>query len=381
MSKISQGGGDAKAVPRAEPDRQLGLLLLCFDTITAAAAARRPLDRQLKSVGDAVIDTVVLRVDSKRRASVHDPRRVVQGTLTALLTWGLFGAVTSGVQGLVIWGVLGALCGGAFAYYSEHLLAKSELAHIGRRLPAGSSALVVYVETGDPRRLLPATATMAPTAASVVGIGDDLSARVFGGATNPAEPPRSAGAAAPNPGGATALSMIMLRYPDVGTARQVASREAPPSTKHPGPVQVELVVWVDPDGRRHVADPSQGVRAWATSDTISWGGFGLVVGAIAGAVGGGGLHGLLDLGLATGIGWAVFGLGAGALYGLWAGRAVSARRLKGLGGLLVPGSSMLVAWADGSAAPDETARLATAGAERLVVRFNVVNGGAVLEVA
>jgi hypothetical protein len=47
MSNTSQGGGEAKAVPQAEPDRQLGVLLLCFDTITAAAAARRPLDRQL----------------------------------------------------------------------------------------------------------------------------------------------------------------------------------------------------------------------------------------------------------------------------------------------------------------------------------------------
>jgi hypothetical protein len=189
MSNTSQDGGEAKAVPQAQPDRQLGVLLLCFDATTAAAAVRRPLDRQLKAVGDAVVDTVVLRVDSKGRASVHDPRRVVQGTLTALLTWGVFGAVTSGVQGLVVWGVLGAICGGVFAYYSEHLLAKSELAHIGRRLPASSSGLVTYVETGDPRRLLEATAALAPTVASVVAIGDDLSARVFGGATNSVELP------------------------------------------------------------------------------------------------------------------------------------------------------------------------------------------------
>jgi hypothetical protein len=381
MSNTSQGGGEAKAVPQAEPDRQLGVLLLCFDTITAAAAARRPLDRQLKSVGDAVIDTVVLRVDSKSRASVHDPRRVVQGTLTALLTWGVFGAVTSGLQGLVIWGVLGAICGGGYAYYSEHLLAKSELAHIGRRLPAGSSALVTYAETRDPRRLLAATATLAPTAASAVAINDDLSARGFGGAANPVELPDGPGGAAAIPGGATALSMILLRYPGVGTARQVASREAATSTKHRDPVQVELVVWVDPDGRRHVADPSQGVRAWAVSDTISWGGFGLVVGAIAGAVGGGGLHGLVSQGLVTGIGWALFGLVAGALYGLWAGRGESARRLKGLGGLLVPGSSMVVAWTEGAATTDVTARLTATGAKRLVVRFDAVEGGAVLAAA
>jgi hypothetical protein len=130
-----------------------------------------------------------------------------------------------------------------------------------------------------------------------------------------------------------------------------------------------------------VADPSQGVKAWAKSDLISWGLFGVAVGALAGAFGGGGVHDFVDNAAVTGIGWAVFGLVAGALYGLWAGRAVSARRLKGLHGLLAPGSSMLVAWADGPVRQDSVATLNAPGSQRLILRFNTVEGGAVLEAA
>jgi hypothetical protein len=123
------------------------------------------------------------------------------------------------------------------------------------------------------------------------------------------------------------------------------------------------------------------VKAWAKSDLISWGLFGLVVGALAGAFGGGGVHSFVDDAVVTGIGWAVFGLVAGALYGLWAGRAVSARRLKGLSGLLPRGSSMLVAWTDGPLAPDTAEMLTPSGAHRLVLRFNPVQGGALLAAA
>ena len=83
----------------------------------------------------------------------------------------------------------------------------------------------------------------------------------------------------------------------------------------------------------------------------------------------------------TGIGWAVFGLLAGALYGLWAGRAVSARRLKGLSGLLIPGSSILLAWADGPVGQDTIDPLTASGSQRLILRFNAIEGGAVLEAA
>jgi hypothetical protein len=133
------------------------------------------------------------------------------------------------------------------------------------------------------------------------------------------------------------------------------------------------------NGRRHVIDPTRGTAAWARSDIISWGLFGVVVGAFAGAIGGGGLHGLVDGAVATGIGWAIFGLFAGALYGLWAGRSTSARRLKGVGPLLGDGTSALLAWIDGPGSPRGLDALERPEARRLVLSFNAVPGGAVLE--
>jgi outer membrane lipoprotein SlyB len=380
---VAQGPGDARTGTGARGDNQLGVLLACFSVTKAAGKARRSLDAQLKAQGDALLDTVVVRVSAKYKASVYDPRRVVQGTLTATLTWGLFGLVAGGLKGLAIWAILGAVCGGLWAYYTEHLLRKDELTRVGARLPASSSALVTFAETRDPRSLLKASAAHAPATASVAVIGDDLGARVFAGATDPIEVSRSSGGGVIPPGQAAPTSMIVLRYPGTGTAKQVAAKAAPASKKAAAasPVQVELVIWADPGGRRHVADPSQGVQAWAKADLISWGLFGVVVGALAGAFGGGGVHGFVSDAVVTGIGWAVFGLVAGALYGLWAGRAVSARRLKGLSGLLVPGTSMLVAWADGSVSADTIGTLTAPGSQRLILRFNTIEGGAVLEAA
>ena len=382
MSDVAQGPGDARTGTGAKRSGALGVLLGCFAGTKAAGKARRGLDAELKSQGDALLDTVVLQVNAKHKASVYDPRRVVQGTLTAALTWGLFGLVAGGLKSLAIWAIIGAVCGGLFAYYTEHLLRKDELARIGARLPASSSALLTFAEIRAPRSLLKAAAAHGPATASVAGIGEDLTARVFAAATDPIELPRGAEGAAIPPGQTAPLSMILIRYPDPATARQVASRVAPASKKAAGPVQVELVFWADPGGRRHVVDPgSQGVKGWAKADLVSWGWFGVVVGALAGAFGGGGVHGLVSDAVVTGIGWAVFGLAAGALYGLWAGRAVSASRLKGLSGLLVPGSSILLAWADGPVSPETIDTLTAPGSQRLILRFNAIEGGAVLEAA
>ena len=385
MSDVAQGPGDAGADTGAKGSGhgQLGVLLVCFGKLKAAAQARRPLEEKLRSGGAALLDIVVLQVNAKHKASVRDPRREVQGTLTAAFTWGVFGLVAGGLKSLAIWAILGAVCGGLWAYYTEHLLRKDELARIGARLPASSSALVTFAETRDPRSLLEATATHAPATASVAAIGDDLAARVFAGATDPIELPRSPAGGAIPPDQAAPTSMIMIRYPGTATAKQVASRITPKSKKAvaASPVQVELVIWADPGGRRHVADPSQGAAAWAKSDLVSWGLFGVVVGALAGAFGGGGVHSFVSDAVLTGVGWAVFGLVAGALYGLWAGRAVSARRLKGLSGLLVPGSSILLAWADGPVSQDTIGTLTAPGSRRLVLRFNPVPAGAVLEAA
>ena len=78
--------------------------------------------------------------------------------------------------------------------------------------------------------------------------------------------------------------------------------------------------------------------------------------------------------------WALFGLVAGALYGLWAGRAVSARRLKAVHPLLAPDTSMIVAWAEGAVTPETLAGWSAPGSQQLILRFNPVANGAVLEV-
>ena len=64
-----------------------------------------------------------------------------------------------------------------------------------------------------------------------------------------------------------------------------------------------------------------------------------------------GVLGAIESGLLIGVLWGIFGAFAGALYGMWAGRGVSARRLKGLGAFVPPDSSLALAWADGSAQP------------------------------
>lgn len=380
MSDVAQGSGDARASSRSKSGARVGVLLECFSGVKTAAKARHGLDEQLKSQGDALLDSVVLEVNAKHRASVHDPRRVVQGTLTALLTWGLFGLVAGGLASMVIWAVLGAVSGGLWAYYTEHLLRKDELVRVGARLPASSSVLFTVARTSNARGLLTAAGSHGPTTASAVAVDDQLGARAFVGATNPIEVPAHRDGATTISGEDAPTSMVLVRYPDAGAAKDVAAHATPPSKKTAGPVQVELVIRVDRNGRRHVADPSQGVKAWANSDIVSWGLFGVVVGAIAGALNGG-VTKAVDDAVLTGIGWGVFGLVAGALYGLWAGRAVSARRLRGLHGLLTPGSSLLVAWTDGPIRPDTLTTLSRPGSQRLVLHFNAVEGGAVLEAA
>ena len=118
----------------------------------------------------------------------------------------------------------------------------------------------------------------------------------------------------------------------------------------------------------------------AKSDAISWGLFGLVWGAIVGFAGNGGVLSSVESGLVTGILWSLFGVGAGALYGLWAGRGVSARRLKGLGAFVLPDTSLAVAWAQGPLSVETVERWAANGSQRLILRFNPVTHGAVLEV-
>jgi hypothetical protein len=358
----------------ASSRRPLGILLACFGDRKAAGKARHRLEEKLRSDGDVVLDTTELQVNAKHKASVHDLSRFWRGTAVVTLTWGLFGLAANGWKGLLIWAVIGAVCGAAFTYYSLHHVTKAELARIGTHMPANSSALLTFAETSDPRRLLAATAGHPTSAASAALVSPELDATVFAGASSPIEISHTSGSQVLAANQTALVSMILLRYPDVDTAKQTAARIA--KTKSAGAdAQLELVIKVDANGRRHVTDTKFGPKAWAKSDVVSWGLFGVVVGAIAGAFGGGIFKGAV----LTGIGWALFGLFAGALYGLWAGRGTTARRLKGIGPILAPGTSMLLAWAEGPVKRETIDSLAAANAKRLVLLFNPVEGGAVLE--
>jgi uncharacterized membrane protein len=373
----------ADALPATPPEdgsagTELCVLLACFAGPNQAAKIRRQLDKRIGQSGDAVLDQVVLKVNAKHKALIYDPRRTLAGSLTPALTWGIFGLLAGGLQGLAVWAVLGAICGGLYAYYTEHLLTKDELKRIGGRLPSNSSAIVAFVQGTNPRRILSATAAYQPATASAAAIGADLSARAYSGASNP--PGTSAAAPTAAADQATELSMLLVRFAGEHTARQaLANSGSARHQDHKAP-QVELVIETNENGRRRVINPTTGTAAFSKSDTISWGLFGLAWGAIVGFAGNGGILGSIESGLVTGILWALFGTVAGALYGMWAGRGVSARRLKALGRFVPPGTSLVVAWAEGSLSQETIQQWAAPGSQRLILHFNPVGPGAVLEV-
>ncbi|GAA1979409.1 hypothetical protein [Microbacterium pumilum] len=380
MSDGPQGLTDAGAGARAGSGGEIAILLECFNTKKGAGEARKGLDAGLKAKGGTLLDSVVLEVDAKRRAAVHDPRRVLLGTLTAALTWGLFGLIAGGWSGLAVWAVLGAICGGLWAYYTEHQLSKNELTRIGARLPANSSALATFAETRDAAALLAVAASHAPVTASVAAIGADLGAKVYVGGSSPIESSSSTGKGGLPLDQAALTSMVVFRYPDADTAKLIADDSASGKGSRP-PLDIELIFRSDPDGRRHVTSPTYGAAANSLQSLISWAAFGLVYGAIVGVVSGGGVLGMLQNALVVGVLWGLFGIVAGALFGLWAGRGVSARRLRSVGALLAPNSSILLAWTDRAVDQATLDRYLRPGAQRLVLRFNPVPGGALLEAA
>jgi hypothetical protein len=350
----------------------LCVLLACFDGLGSADKGQQPIESELPSTGAVILGTTVLKVNAKHKASVHDPRRVLLGTLTPGLTWGLFGLIASGWSGLIIWAVIGAICGGLYARYGLHNASKTELIRIGTRLPANSSALLTFAQTTDPSQLLTATANHQPSVASVAAIANDLSVRVLTGAENPVEVPHSPGPTMPASDEKGLLSMIMIRYPDPRTAKRTAKQiHESQATDRP---QVDLVIETNASHHRHVTDPKYGAAAFARSDLVSWGGFGVVCGAISGVSGGGILKG----GIVTGIAWGAFGIFAGTLYGLWAGRGVSARRLQGIGPLLAPHTSMLLAWNDGRASRQTIDALTTPESQLMILGFTPTQRGAEL---
>jgi uncharacterized membrane protein len=367
---------DLKADTGTLSGGRLGLLLACFDGRKTAGKARRSLEAQVRAQGDQRLDTVVVEVGEKHKASTHDPRRDLWGTLTAAFVWGLCGALGgNGVASIVLWAVVGAVGGAFFYYYFIRHLTKSELARIGTGLPAESSALAMWVGTKDARRVLEASATQKPSVASVAAIGADLTTQVFTGPTDPVDLPHASSNAMDDK---TVLNMVMLRYPKPATAKQMASH--PPAEEGAGlSLEVEMVIRSDADGHRHVSDPDLGVWARAKSTLRSWGGFGLVFGAVIGAVGSGGVLGIIGDGLLTAVVWGVFGLAAGALYGLMAGAAFSPRGLKSVGSLVGPGTSILMAWVGKPITRSALDAFMTPGAQRLVLNVDVRESGAVLK--
>ena len=371
-------GGQAEGLAGEEPGgdgagaEQECILLACFAGAKRASKIRRQLNTRIDHGGDAILDEVVVKVNSKHKAQVHDPRRTLAGVLTPVLTWGLFGLLAGGLKSAGVWAVLGGICGGLYAYYFEHLLTKNELKRIGGRLPANSSALVAFVRAADPRRILSSVAHDQPKTASVAAVTPDLSAQVYDGATEPVE--RSATQDA-------ALNMLLARFAGEHTARQALTTSGSGSHKDANAPQVELFIEANEHGRRRVVDPKTGTTAWAKSDTISWGLFGVAYGLIVGfAAGDKGVFGAIENGVVVGVLWGLFGAVAGALYGMWAGRGVSARRLKGLGDFVPPDTTLVVAWAEGPFSQEAMANWAKTASQRLVLRFNPVEHGAVLEV-
>ena len=361
---------------------RLCVLLACFAGDKRAAKARSAIGKRIRGHGDSILDEIVVTVDPKRRLRLRYPRQAIAGALTAALTWGVFGLITGGVQGLGVWAILGALCGGLFSYYSLSRLTKDQRKSIGQHLPAGSSALAVWVKGSDPQRVLAAATPSAPAVASVAAIGSDLSGQVVQTADSP---DGSSAGQASTPVPATQLSMLLVRFTGEHAARQALAAAGPaqastPKGSPPGAPKAELVIEADEHGKRRVIDPTMGPAAVAKSDLVSWGGFGLVYGLIVGFAGNGGVLGAAERGLVTGIAWGAFGIVAGALFGLWSSRSVSARRLQGIGPLVPPGSSMTLGWAGSSAPASAVDGWLASGSQRLPVRFAAGQHGLVLQV-
>ena len=222
----------AGAVPASPPDNggagtELCVLLACFAGSKRAAKIRGQLDKRIGESGDTIVDQLVLTVDAKHKALVYDPRRTLAGTLTAALTWGIFGLIAGGLRGLAIWAVIGAICGGVYAYYTEHLLTKNELKRIGGRLPGNSSpswrSRTALIPSGSSHLPPPAE----PTTASVAAIAADLSARVYSGAAHPAAAPATAAGAVPDR--TAGLSMLVVRFGGEHAARQALGTSGQPS--------------------------------------------------------------------------------------------------------------------------------------------------------
>ena len=267
---------------RVESASVLCVVLLCFDGAKRAAQIRRPLSKQLEQHGGAVLDAAIIRVDGEGKARVYDPQRTVAGLLTAALTWGVFGLLTSGLIGPIGWAVIGAVCGGLFAYYREQPLSGTQLRRIGEGLRRDSSAIVVFLKGGADQAVLSTAAAYEPTTAGLVEISAELSARVLAGAGGPTEvstalPGGQLPAADTSTDKSTdkgaLLTMLLVRLAGQRGVRQALAELAPAKTPDPSLPQVKhikVVLESDPRGGVHAHSPNFGVRFSARSSLVSW---------------------------------------------------------------------------------------------------------------
>ena len=177
--------------------------------------------------------------------------------------------------------------------------------------------------------------------------------------------------------------MLVVRFAGEHAARKALadsdSKDKKGSKDKNGP-EVDLFIEANEHGRRKVIAPKTGTAAFAKQQIVGWGLFGVAWGLIVGfASGDDGVLGAIESGAVIGILWGIFGLFAGALYGMWAGRGVSARRLKGLGAFVPPDSSLVVAWEERPVSPETVERWAPNGSQRLILRFYPVGDGVVLK--
>jgi uncharacterized membrane protein len=363
-------------------DVRLCILLACFARDKGASKVHRAISKRLRGNGDSIFDEVIVIVAHKHRLHLHYPRKVIPGALTLALTWGVLGLLTGGVQGLGVWPIVGATCGGLFSYYGLSRLGKDQRKDIGEHLPAGSSALAVSVKGSDPEHVLAAVAPSGPVAASVAAIGSDLSGRVLKSGDGP--PGNGlAGTSAGQKGTRaqpTQLVMIMVRF---------AGQQCSP--------QGARSCWSSQRQRARCSPSRGGDRSGRARQAT-----GHRSGERPGCdrqVGHrrlGGLRACLRdhhrlrgqrRGPGAGRAWpghrhrlGAFGIVAGALFGLWTSRSVSVRRLKGIGPLVPPGSSVVVGWAASSVPAAAAGGWLAAGAQRLLVRFVAGEHGPILDV-
>lgn len=390
---------------------ELTVLIVCFAGRKTAGRNRRSLANALRATGAVLLDTTMIDVDEKHTARTLSPRRVLAGTLTPLLTWGLCGLLSGGWVGAIFWGLLGALAGGLYTASKVRLATKAQLDYLGSQLPPDSSALLVFTEARDPESQLTAAGPLAPSVASVASIHNDLTGTVRHSTGDTGQTTRASTDQSPS-ASTTLVNMILTRYPHPDTARKVTDKlqaqmadelkqlkVATATAKKAGAEalkeletnvaeeeaagaepEVELVIRTDVTGRRRVYDPNLGPMAVGKGDISGWAGFGVICGLIVGWIGNG-FWGSVEVGIIAGVVCGVFGFFAGMLYGLWAGRSASAKRLRPVAPLLTPGTSLILAWAGGGLGPEGLAELTTTDSNQLVVRFDAAPGGMTLNVA